>query len=57
MQNDGRFSNIPAVNNGAFVLLDSNDALAAASTPTVLSIPYAIDDYLEVLNEAAKKIQ
>ncbi|MBO6242930.1 MAG: iron-siderophore ABC transporter substrate-binding protein [Butyrivibrio sp.] len=57
MQNDGRFSNIPAVNNGAFVLLDSNDALAAASTPTVLSIPYAIDDYLEVLNEAANKIQ
>ena len=57
MQNDGRFSKIPAVNNGAFVLLDSNDVLAAASTPTVLSIPYCIDDYLKALNDAAEKIQ
>ena len=57
MQKDGRFSKIPAVNNGAFVLLDSNDVLAAASTPTVLSIPYCIDDYLKALNDAAAKIQ
>ena len=57
MQADGRFANIPAVKNGAFVLLDSNDVLAAASTPTVLSIPYAIDDYLKALNDAAEKIQ
>ena len=57
MQADGRFANIPAVKDGAFVLLDSNDVLAAASTPTVLSIPYAIDDYLKALNDAAQKIQ
>lgn len=57
IQNDGRFANIPAVANGAFVLLDSNDVLAAASTPTVLSIPYCIDDYLKALNDAAEKIQ
>ena len=57
MQNDGRFSMIPAVNNRAFVLLDSNDALAAASTPTILSIPYSIDEYLKALNDAAEKIQ
>ncbi|WP_248405871.1 ABC transporter substrate-binding protein [Butyrivibrio fibrisolvens] len=55
MKADGRFDNIPAVQNGAFVLLDSNDNLAAASTPTVLSIPYCIEDYLEALNEAAQK--
>ncbi len=57
MQADGRFAGIPAVKDGAFVLLDSNDVLAAASTPTVLSIPYAIDDYLKALDDAAKKIQ
>ncbi len=57
MQTDGRFAGIPAVKDGAFVLLDSNDVLAAASTPTVLSIPYAIDDYLKALDDAAKKIQ
>ena len=54
---DGRFSKIPAVENEAFVLLDSNDVLAAASTPTVLSIPYCIDDYLLALNEAATKAE
>ena len=57
MKADGRFANIPAVANEAFVLLDSNNVLAAASTPTVLSIPYAIDDYLKALNDAAEKIQ
>ena len=57
MKADGRFANIPAVANEAFVLLDSNDVLAAASTPSVLSIPYAIDDYLKALNDAAEKIQ
>ena len=57
IQKDGRYSNIPAVQNGAFVLLDSNDMLAAASTPTVLSIPYCIDAYLEALNEAAEHVQ
>lgn len=57
MQADGRFAKVPAVQNGAFVLLDSNDVLAAASTPTVLSIPYALDDYLKALNDAAEKIQ
>ena len=57
MQADKRFSNVPAVANGAFVLLDSNDVLAAASTPTVLSIPYAIDDYLKALNDAAEKVK
>ena len=56
MQQDARFANIPAVKNGSFVLLDSQDDLAAASTPTVLSIPYSIDSYLSALNDAAEKI-
>lgn len=55
MKNDGRFSKIPAVQNEAFVLLDSNDKLAAASTPTVLSIPYCLDDYLKAINDALTK--
>ena len=41
--------------NGAVVLLDSSDDLAASSTPSILSIPYTIDRYLEVLNTAAEK--
>ena len=49
-------SQIPAVKNGAVVLLDSNSALAAATTPSILSIPYAIDDYLSLLSEAVNNI-
>ena len=57
MQADPLMSQIPAVKNGAVVLIDSTTALAAATTPSILSIPYAIDDYLSLLSEAAKKIE
>ncbi len=53
---DPLMSQIPAVKNDAVVLIDENSTLAAATTPSILSIPYAIDDYLELLSEAAKKI-
>lgn len=56
MQADPLMSKIPAVRDGAVVLLDSTTVLAAATTPSVLSIPYAIDEYLEKLNEAAEKV-
>ncbi len=56
MQADSLMSQIPAVKNGAVVLIDSTTALAAATTPSILSIPYAIDDYLTLLSEAASKI-
>lgn len=55
LQADPLLSEIPAVKNGAVVLLDSSDDLAASSTPSILSIPYTIDRYLEVLNAAAEK--
>ena len=55
LQADPLLSEISAVKNGAVVLLDSSDDLAASSTPSILSIPYTIDRYLEVLNAAAEK--
>ena len=57
MQADPLMSQIPAVKNGAVVLIDSTTALAAATTPSILSIHYAIDDYLSLLSEAANKIE
>lgn len=57
MQADPLMSTIPAVANGAVVLLDSESNLAAATTPSILSIPYMIDEYLEELSEAASKVQ
>ena len=46
LQADPLLSEISAVKNGAVVLLDSSDDLAASSTPSILSIPYTIDRYL-----------
>lgn len=56
LQADPLFSEIPAVVNGAIVLLDSSSALSASSTPSPLSIPATIDEYLSVLQEAAEKV-
>ncbi len=53
---DPLMSQIPAVKNDAVVLLDSTSTLAAATTPSILSIPYSIDEYLSALSEAAKNI-
>lgn len=49
-------SEIPAIKNGAVVLLDSTSRLAASTTPSILSIPATIDEYLDVLSEACGKI-
>ncbi len=55
LQADELMSTIPAIKNGAVLLLDSTSALAAATTPSILSIPAEIDDYLRLLNEAYLK--
>ncbi|MBQ6886372.1 MAG: ABC transporter substrate-binding protein [Lachnospiraceae bacterium] len=54
---DELMSQIPAVKNGAVVLVDSTTALAGACTPSILSIPYTIDEYLSLLNEAHGKVK
>jgi len=57
MQADPLLSRIPAVKNGAVVVLPSvNDPLAAAANPTPLSItdPHTAD-FVKMLGEAAKK--
>lgn len=57
LQADPLVGQIPAIANGAVVMIDSTGALAASCTPTVLSIPATIDDYLALINEAAEKVQ
>lgn len=57
LQADQLMSEIPAIRNGAVVLLDSTSALAAATTPSVLSIPASIDEYLGLLSEARGKVK
>lgn len=54
IQADPLISQIPAVKNGAVVVLDNALPLAATLTPTVLSIPWSLDEFTGMLAEAAK---
>ena len=57
LQEDKLMSQIPAIKNGAVALVDSTSALAGASTPSILSIQYEIDEYLQLLSDAAENIK
>lgn len=56
MQSDALLGTIPAIKNGAVVFLEDGSNLSGASTQTVLSIPYTIDEYLVLIGEAVNKI-
>lgn len=57
MQADPLWSTLPAVKNGAVVAVGEGDAFSAAVTPTALSIPWVLKDYVAKLQEAAAKVQ
>ncbi len=57
MQADKLMSQIPAVANGAVVLLPDTSPLAAACNPTVLSIQSQLDEYLTQLDKAASNVK
>ncbi|MGV2623102.1 UNVERIFIED_CONTAM: iron-siderophore ABC transporter substrate-binding protein [Halobacillus marinus] len=52
---DPRLGEIEAIKNGAVAFIGDGTPLAASGTPSPLSISYTIDDYLELLAEAARK--
>lgn len=58
LQGDPLLSRIPAVANGAIVFLDESvdPALASSANPSPLGIPYLIEHYLPLLDEAAGKV-
>ncbi|TDW16461.1 iron complex transport system substrate-binding protein [Breznakia blatticola] len=58
LQKDTLLSKIPAIANGAVVVLDdTTDFATANTTPTALSIPYAMKDYVKLLGKAAAKVK
>ena len=57
LQADPLLGTIPAVARGSVVLIDSGTPLAASGTPSALSIPATIDEYLKLIGEAADKVQ
>lgn len=52
VQDDPLLSKIPAVQNGAIVVLEDNSPLAASANPSPLSIAWGLEDYLTLLAEA-----
>ena len=57
MQADPLWSTLPAVQNGAVVEVGNGDALSAAVSPTALSIPWVLDEYVAMLEDAASQAQ
>ena len=57
LQADPILGNVPAIKNGSVVLIEDNTPLAAAGTPSSLSIEYTIDEYLKLISEAAAKVK
>ena len=52
LQADPLWSTLAAVQNGAVVSVGSGDALSGAVTPTALSIPWMLKDYVALLDGA-----
>ncbi|MDO5717710.1 MAG: iron-siderophore ABC transporter substrate-binding protein [Tissierellia bacterium] len=55
LQNDPLFGTLPAVKKGAVAVLTPDSEVAASVVPSALSIPYSLEDYISLLNEAAIK--
>lgn len=57
LQADSLVGTIPAVQRGSVALIADGTPLAASGTPSALSIPATIDEYLSILGEAADKAE
>ncbi len=57
LQADPLFGTIPAIKRGSVAFIENDTPLAASGTPSALSIPATIDEYLSLLGEAADKVE
>ena len=57
LQSDKLLGTLPAIKNGAVALIEDGSTLAASATPSALSIPATIDEYLKIIGEAAGKVK
>jgi iron complex transport system substrate-binding protein len=55
LEGDPLLSQMPAVANDAIVALPGDNPVGTAANPTPLSIDWVLDDYLDLLSEAALK--
>lgn len=56
-QADDLIGKVPAIERGSVALLKDNTPLAAAVSPSALSIPWMLDDYVALLGDAAAKVK
>ncbi len=57
LQADPLLNKIPAVARGSVVVMPNTEPISAATSgPTVLSVPWALDDYLDLFQAAAEKV-
>ncbi|MGO1879817.1 iron-siderophore ABC transporter substrate-binding protein [Microbacterium gubbeenense] len=57
LQDDPLWGTLDAVKNGSVVVTGSGDDFSGAVTPTALSIPWMLDDYVALLDDAAQKAE
>jgi iron complex transport system substrate-binding protein len=57
LQADSLVGTIPAIQRGSVALIVDGTPLAASGTPSALSIPATIDEYLSILGEAADNVK
>lgn len=57
LQADALIGTLPAVKRGSIALIEDGTPLAASGTPSALSIPATIDEYLSIIGEAADKVK
>lgn len=57
LQADPLLSTVPAISRGSVALIEDGTPLAASGTPSALSIPAVIDEYLAIMGAAADKVQ
>lgn len=57
LQADALVGTIPAVKRGSVVVIEDGTPLAASGTPSALSIPATLADYLRIIGEAADKVK
>ena len=57
LQKDTLLSKLPAVSRGALAMLPLDKPLGAAANPSPLAIPWVLDDYYELLDDAVARGQ
>ncbi|TVT28988.1 iron-siderophore ABC transporter substrate-binding protein [Salinicoccus cyprini] len=55
LQADPLLGEIPAIERGSVVFIESDSPIVAAGTPTPLSTSYTIDEYLQMIGDAVDK--